>query len=196
MTAFYWVTVRADIFRQKNYSAEFGTSRNRRQFRRNSACFAEEKNLVIPFRNISRKRKTLGTPFQTISRKRNTLGIPFRTIYRKRKTIRIPFWTISRKRKPLGIPFRTIFGWEKPRNSIQNHFLKRRTSKFRSESFSEKKQKNFGIPFRIIFGREKLRKKTTFVSCFVKLQYFVEFRSVPFCSELQNGLFRNTQNHT
>jgi hypothetical protein len=34
--------------------------------------FAEEKNLGIPFRTISRKRKTLGIPFLTISRKRKT----------------------------------------------------------------------------------------------------------------------------
>jgi hypothetical protein len=147
------LTTRVAIFRQKNYSAEYGTRRNRRQFCRNSASFAEEKNLWIPFRTISLKRKTLGIPFRTIS------------------------W----KRKTLGILFRTIFGWEKPRNSVPNHFWKR---------------KNFGIPFRIIFGREKTWKKTTFVSCFVKLHYFAEFRSVLFRSEIRNGLFRSTRNHT
>jgi hypothetical protein len=56
-----------------------------------------------------------------------------------------------RKRKNLGIQFWIIFGREK-------------TSEFRSESFSE----------------EKLWKKTTFVSCFVKLHYFAEFLSVSF----------------
>ncbi len=100
------------IFRQKNYSAKFGTSRNWRQFRRNSASFAAEKNLGIPFRTISRKRKTLGIPSRIISRKKNTIGIPFRITSRKRKTIGIPFRTIFRKRKPIGIPFQTIFGWE------------------------------------------------------------------------------------
>ncbi len=64
-----------------------------------------------------------------------------------------------------------------PRNSVLNHLWMLKILEIRSESFSE--QKNFGIPFRIIFGREKLGKKTTFVSCFVKLQYFAEFRSVP-----------------
>ncbi len=67
-----------------------------------------------------------------------------------------------------------------PRNSVPNNFWLRITSEFRSEPFSEQK---------------KLGKKTTFVSCFFKLQYFAEFRSVPFCSELRNGLFRNTRNH-
>jgi hypothetical protein len=86
------------------------------------------------------------------------------------------FWM----RKTLGILFRTIFGREKPRKSVPNHFRKR---------------KNLGIPFRIIFRREKTSEKTAFVSCFVNLHYFVEFRSVPFCSELRNGLFRNTWNH-
>ncbi len=115
---------RVAIFREKQNSAEFGTSRNRRQFRRNSACFAEEKNLGIAFRTISRKRKTLFIPFRTISRKRNTLGIPFRTISRKRNTLGIPFRTIYRKRKTIGIPLRTI----------------------------SRRRKLLGIPFWIIFG--------------------------------------------
>jgi hypothetical protein len=98
----------------------------------------------------------------------------------------------------------------------------RKTSEFRSKPFLEEKKpwnsvpnhfwnrKNFGIPFRMIFGREKtlefhsesfseekkLWKETTIVSCFVKLNYFAEFRTVPFRSELLNGLFRNTWNHT
>jgi hypothetical protein len=38
--------------------------------------------------------------------------------------------------------------------------------------------------------------KITFVSCFINLHCFVEFCSVSFRSRLQNGLFRNTRNHT
>jgi hypothetical protein len=34
-----------------------------KQFHRNSACFAEEKNIGIPFQTISQKRKILGIPF-------------------------------------------------------------------------------------------------------------------------------------
>jgi hypothetical protein len=79
-----------------------------------------------------------------------------------------------------------------PRNSVPNHFWMRKTSEFPSEPFLEEKKprnsvrnhfwkrKNFGILFRIIFGRKKLCKKTTFVSCFVKLHYFAELRSVSF----------------
>ncbi len=157
---------RVVIFWQKNYSAKFGTSRKERQFRRNSASFAEEKNLGIPFRTISRKRKTLGIPFRTNSRKRNTIGIPLRTI--------------SRKRKPSE--FRSEPYWL------------RITSEFRSEPFSEqKKLQNSVLNY---FRKKKLGKKTTFVSCFIKLQYFAEFRSVLFCSELWNSHFRNTRNHT
>ncbi len=70
--------------------------------------------------------------------------------FAEEKNLGIPFWTISQNRKTLGIPFRTIFRWEKP-------------SEFRSESFSEEK---------------KIRKKTTFVSSFVKLHYFSEFCSM------------------
>jgi hypothetical protein len=53
---------------------------------------------------------------------------------------------------------------KKPWNSVPNHYRKR---------------KYFGIPFRIIFGREKTWEKTTFVSCFVKPNYFVGLRFVP-----------------
>jgi hypothetical protein len=52
------ITCRVAIFRQKNFSAEYGTRRNRRQFRRNSACFAEEKKLRNSVPNHFRKRKT------------------------------------------------------------------------------------------------------------------------------------------
>ncbi len=131
-----------------------GTRRNRRQFRRDSACFAEEKDLGIPLRTNSQKRKTL------------------------------------------GIPSLTIFGGEKPRNSVPNNF------------FSE--EKNFGILFltnsrnrkhskihsKLFLGTENTRKKTTFVSCFVKLHYFAEFHSDPFRSEVRNGLFLDTRNDT
>jgi hypothetical protein len=101
-----------------------------------------------------------------------------------------------------------FFKEKNPRNSISNHFWMIKTSKFRSKPFSEekkppisvpnhfRKRKNFRIPFWIIFGREKFQKKTTFVSCFIKLHYFAEFHSVLFHSELQNGLFQNTRNHT
>jgi hypothetical protein len=140
---------RVAIFRQKNYSAKIGTSRNRRQFRRNPASFAEEKNLGIPFRTIARKRKTLGIPF-----------LLFRTISRKRKTIRNPFRTISRKGKPLGISFRTIFGWEKPRNFVPNHFRKRKPQNSVPNHF--RNRINFRIPFRIIFGTEKTWEKDNF----------------------------------
>ncbi len=170
---------RVAIFRQKNYSAEYGTSRNRRQFRRNSACFAEEKNLRSPFRTIYRKRKTIEIPFRAIPRKRKTLGVPFRNISWKRKNLGIPFRTISLKRKTLGIPFRTILGREKP-------------LEFRSEPFSE--EKNLGIPIRVIFGREKTWGKRLLMLA-ASLNFIISRNSVPFRSELRNGLLRNTRNH-
>ncbi len=84
------------------------------------------------------------------------------------KNLRIPFQTLFRREKNLGTPFRIIFRREK-------------TSEFRSKSFSEEK---------------KLGKRAIFVSCFVKLNYFAEFHSIPFRSELRKGLFRNIRNHT
>ncbi len=66
---YIWAIItRVAIFRQVNYFAVNGTRQNRWQFRRNSICFAEEKNFGIPFWTISQKRKTLGIPFQTIFR--------------------------------------------------------------------------------------------------------------------------------
>ncbi len=127
------VLSRVAIFRQKNYSAEYGTMGTDGIF--------------------------VGIPPFSRSLEEN-LGIPFRTISRKRKTLGIPFRTISRKRKTLGILFHIMFGWKtsefrskpfseekKPQNFVRNHF---------------RKWKNFGIPFRIIFGREKTLKKNDF----------------------------------
>ncbi len=113
--------------------------------------FLEVKNTRNSVPNHFLEQKNLGILYQTISWKRKTLWIPFRTISWKRKTLGIPFRTISRKRKTHGIPFRTNFGWEKPRNSILNHFGQRKTSE-----------------------------KTNFVSCFVtSLSRGIPFRFVP-----------------
>jgi hypothetical protein len=57
-----------------------------------------------------------------------------------------------------------------------NHFLKR---------------KNFGILFR---KRKKLLKKTTFLSCFVKLHCFAEFRFVPSYGMDSSEILRITRN--
>jgi hypothetical protein len=141
---------------------------------------------------------------------------------RKRKTLEFRSEPFSDE-KILGILLWSIFGREKPRNSVPNYFWMRKTPDLHFKPFLEEK-KNLRIPFRIIFGREKTlefrsepilhnrkhskihskpflqsentRKKTTFVSCFVKLHYFMDFHCVPFCSKLHNRLFRNTQNHT
>jgi hypothetical protein len=144
-------------FLTTNYSAECRTRRNRQQFRRNSACFAEEKNLGIQFQTISQKRKTLGIPFQTISQKR-----------KPSEFCSEPF--LGRE-KPSEFRCELFLG-RNPRNCIVNHFWIRKTSEFHSEPFLEeknprnsilnyfRKRKNLGIPFRIIFKREKkLRKR-------------------------------------
>jgi hypothetical protein len=133
---------RVAIFRQKNYSAESGTRWNRRQFRQNSACFAEDKNLEIPLRTISRKKKTL--------------GIPFRTIFGREK----PWNSVPnhfRKRKNLGIPFWTILGREKPQNSVPNHFWKKNNFRilFWTNFWNRKHSKIRSKPF---LGTETLEK--------------------------------------
>ncbi len=124
------VPARVAIFRQKNYSAEYETRRNRREFRRNSVCFAEEKNLGIPFRTISWKRKTI--PFQTIFNDKTLefLSDSFPTHFQKRKlrkSVPSHFW----KKKKLGIPFRTIFGRENTWKNIPNNFWEQKTLKKR-----------------------------------------------------------------
>ncbi len=113
------------------------------------------------------------------------------------------------REKPSEFRSEPFLGREKPSEFHSEPFLGReKPSEFRSEPFLDKK--NLGILYWTIFGREKtlefrsksfseekkLRKKMTFVSCFIKLHYFVEFCFVPFCSELQNGLFWNTRNPT
>jgi hypothetical protein len=108
------------------------------------------------------------------------------------------------------IPWNSIpnhFSEEKnPWNSIPNHFWMRKTLEFRSEPFLEEKKprnyvlnhflkrKNFGILFRIIFLREKNFLKTTFVSCFVKLHCFAEFRFVPSYGMDSSEILRITRN--
>ncbi len=112
---------RVAIFRKKNYSAEYETRRNRREFRRNSVCFAEEKNLGIPFRTISWKRKTI--PFQTIFTDKTLefLSEPFS----EEKTSEFRSELFSEEKKT--------------RNSIPNHFRKRKHLKTRSNPFLEQK---------------------------------------------------------
>jgi hypothetical protein len=61
-----------------------------------------------------------------------------------------------------------------------------------TNSLNRKHSKIRSKPF---LGTENIPNKMTFVSCFVKLHYFAKFHSVPFRSELQNGLFWDTRNH-
>jgi hypothetical protein len=112
---------RVAIFRKKNYSAEYETRRNRREFRRNSVCFAKEKNLGIPFRTISWKRKTI--PFQHICNDKTLefLSEPFS----EEKTLEFRSEPFSEEKKT--------------RNSIPNHFRKRKYLKIRSKPFLEQK---------------------------------------------------------
>ncbi len=121
-----WGSSKVAIFRPKNYSAEFETRRNRREFLRNSVCFAEEKNLRIPFRTISCKRKTI--PFQTIFNNETLefLSEPFS----EEKTSEFYSEPFSKEKK-LGIPFRTIFGRENTWKSVPNHFCEQKTLKKR-----------------------------------------------------------------
>jgi hypothetical protein len=82
--------------------------------------------------------------------------------------------------KNLGILFRTIFGREK-------------TSELCSESFSEEKKLRNSVPNHFP-KRKKLPKKTTFVSCFLKLHCFAEFRFVPSYGMDSSEILRITQN--
>jgi hypothetical protein len=97
---------------------EYETRRNRWEFHQNSVCFAEEKNLGIPFRTISCKRKTI--PFQTIFNYKTLefLSKPFSEektsefrseLFSEEKKLGIPFRPFSEE-KTLENPFQTIFG--------------------------------------------------------------------------------------
>jgi hypothetical protein len=114
---------RVAIFRQKNYSAEYETRRNRRAFRQNSACFAEEKQLGHLFRTISWKRKTLGIPFQTNLNDKTLefLSKPFleektsefrSEPFSEEKNISELYSEPFSEEKTLENPFQTIFGTE------------------------------------------------------------------------------------
>ncbi len=106
---------------------------------RNSGCFAEEKNLGIPFQTICRKRETLGIPLWTIfGQEKPRNSVP--NYFRKRKTSEFHS-DHFRKRKNFGIPFQTIFGKEK-------------TSEFHSEPICGT-ENPFKNPFQTIFGNRK-----------------------------------------
>ncbi len=111
-------TSKVAIFRQKNYSAEYETRRNRREFLRNSICFVEKKNLGIPFQTISGKRKTI--QFQTISMikpwnsfpnhfQKRKLRNSVPNHFRKKKNTEFHSELFSEE-KTLKNPFQTIFG--------------------------------------------------------------------------------------
>jgi hypothetical protein len=111
ITSVRWTTVvRVTFFRQKNYFAEYETRRNRREFRRNSACFAEGKKL----------RNFVTNNFLEEKNPWNSVPNHFRMIkpwnsfpnhFQKRKLRNsVPY--DFRMKKKIGIPFRTIFGRE------------------------------------------------------------------------------------
>jgi hypothetical protein len=117
---------RVAIFRHKNYTAEYETTRNRREFRQNSVCLAEEKNLGIPFRTIFWKRKTI--PFQTIFNDKTLefLSEPFQKRklrnsfpdhFQKKKNSEFHSDPFSEE-KTLENPFQTIFGTENTRKTM------------------------------------------------------------------------------
>jgi hypothetical protein len=124
-------TVRVTIFRQKNYSAEYRTRRNRRQLGRNSACFVEEKNQKILFRTIFWKRKTLVILFRTLSWKKEPSEFRSKPFLGREKPLEFCSEPLLDE-KNLEIRSEPFWEEKKPRNSFLSHFWKR---------------KNFGIPF-------------------------------------------------
>ncbi len=168
-------------FPAKNYT-KYVTRRNRWQFRWNSACFAEEKNLRILFWTISWKRKTLGIPCQTIfGCYKPQISVPNQTIFGREITsefhsepfldekkpwtsVGISFWAIFSEEKYFGIPFRT--------NSRN-----RKHSKICSKQF---------------LWTENTWKGWLLI-CFVKLHYFAEFHSVSL--RVTIWFFRDTEWH-
>jgi hypothetical protein len=130
----------------------------------------------------------------------SSVGIP--PVLRKRKTSEFRSKLFLGREKPLEFRSELFLGRQKPVlnhfleekypwNSFPNHFWIRKTSEFcsklfseekkplefRSESFSEEKILQNSV--RIHFRKRKNLGKTTFVSCFVKPNYFVGFRFVP-----------------
>jgi hypothetical protein len=142
--------------------------------------FSENKNIPRNSEQVGTDGRSVGIP--PVLRKRKTSEFhsePFLGREKPSEFCSEPFLGRETPSEFLSEPF---IGREKPSEFRSEPFLGREnSSEFRSESFSEEK---------------KLGKKTTFVSCFVKLQYFAEFPSVPFRYELWNGLFRNTGNYT
>ncbi len=169
---------------QKNYSAEYGTRRNKTK---QTAVLSEFRL----FRGRKRPWNFVPNHFSEEKNTRNSIPKHFLEEKNPRKSVLNHF---SEEKQPsefrsepfldeqnLGIPFRTNFGREK-------------TSGFRSKPILHNRKHSI-VNSKPFLGTENTKKENTFVSCFVKVHYFAEFRSISF-QAIRNGLFRNTQNHT
>jgi hypothetical protein len=120
---------------------------------------------------VLQKRKTLEFSSKPFLRREKTLGIPFQTISRKRKPLEFCSEPFLGREKPSEFRSELFLG-RNPQNCVPNHFWMTKTSELHSEPFLEeknprnsvlnhfRKRKNLGTPFRNIFGREKkLRKR-------------------------------------
>ncbi len=117
---------RVAIFRHKNYTTEYETRRNRREFRQNSVCLAEEKNHGIPFRTIFGREKLFHSkPFLMIKPwnsfpnhfQKRKLRNSFPDHFQKKKNSEFHSDPFSEE-KTLENPFQTIFGTENTRKTM------------------------------------------------------------------------------
>jgi hypothetical protein len=132
----------------------------------------------------------------------SSVGIP--PVSRMRKTSEYHSEPFLGREKPSEFRSEPFLGREKS-NSVPNQFLMRKNSEFRYEPFSEEKKPRNSVPshfrkrknFRIVPNhfrkRKNLGKRRLLL---VASLNFISRNSFPFRSELRNGLFRNTRNHT
>jgi hypothetical protein len=87
---------------------------------------------------------------------------------------------VSQKRKTSEFRSEPFHGRENPAEFLSKPFSEE-NKPLNSVPDKCSKQKTLENPFQAIFGnRKKYIKNMTFVSCFVKLNYFAEFHSVSF----------------
>ncbi len=147
--------------------------------------------VLLEFRLFCRSEKPWNSGSNHFSTEKN----PWSSVpnnFRMRKTLEFCSEPFSEEKKTSEFWSESFSEEKKIQNSVPNHFWKRQTLEFRFEPILRNR-----IHLKTIFLDRKHSKKNTFVSCFVKLNYFAEFRSILFLSELRNdcsetlGITRN-----
>ena len=122
-----FIPSRVGNFREKNYSAEYGTRRNRRLFRRNSVVSRNRKLSEFrsePFRGIKKRSEFHSEPFRVLKKRSEFRFEPFRGREKSSEFRSEPFCGREKHSKICSEPF-CIRG--SARNSVPKHFADENT---------------------------------------------------------------------